>query len=338
MPKLTIQDVARLAEVSTATVSRAIHQPHLLRQKTLERVLQVMSEHDYVYNATAGDLSRRKSSVLGVFIPTTESAKLSSTVIAAQDVINSHGYPLIINNTLFDVHRERLQLRYCRERSLSGLLFLGYMAQNEEIIMNIARNDMPCVFLWDVLPGTSLNYVGFDNFEASYKMTEHLIQLGHKRIAFVGAMYSLVQRVQKRLDGYLAALQEYDIPCREEYVLEYQPTLNKGCEAMRRFLALKEPPSAVFCASDMLAIGALTACREAGVMVPEQISVAGFDDIEFAEHVFPALTTIRVPSDTMGSIAGKALLDLVRNGGHQLHQHTLETPLICRESCAPPLK
>lgn len=336
MAKLTIQDVAQMAGVSTATVSRAIHQPHLLRQKTLERVLQVMNKNDYVYNATAGDLSRRKSSVLGLFIPTTESAKLSSTLIAAQDVLNSHGYSLIINNTLFDVHRERLQLRYCRERSLSGLLFIGYMAQNEEIIMNIAKEAVPCVFLWDTMPDTSLHYVGFDNFAASYKMTEHLLNLGHTRIAFVGAMYSLVQRVRKRLDGYLAALTERGIPCRSEYILEYQPTMNKGTEAMRRFLALKEPPTAVFCASDMLAIGALTACREAGIRVPEQVSVAGFDDIEFAEHAYPALTTIRVPSNIMGSIAGKALLDMVRNGQTQLHQHVLETPLIQRQSCAPP--
>jgi DNA-binding LacI/PurR family transcriptional regulator len=336
--KLTIEDVAKLAGVSTATVSRAIHFPGMLRKHTLERVLKVMSEHDYIYNATAGDLSRRKSSVLGAFIPTTESAKLSATLIAVQDVVNSSGYPLIINNTLFDPDRERMQLRQCRERSLSGLVFIGYMAQNEPVILEMVRDGVPCVFLWDTMPGTEFHYVGFNNYEASYKVTRHLIDLGHRRIAFVGAMYSLVHRVRKRLEGYLGALRDYGVGSAPEYICEYQPTLDNGRVAMRRLLALDEPPSAVFCASDMLAIGAMTACRQAGLRVPLDISVAGFDDIEFAAYANPALTTLNVPSQEMGRLAGQTLIELVKNGTGRPHQHCLETTLVVRESCAPPAR
>jgi len=336
LTKLTIQDVAKLAGVSTATVSRAIHFPQMLRERTLERVLRVMAEHDYVYNATAGDLSRRKSSVFGAFIPTTESAKLSATFIAVQDVVNSHGYPLIINNTLFDADRERMQLRQCRERSLCGLFFIGYLAQNEPTILDIVKDGVPCVFLWDTMEGTTFHYVGIDNFAASHMMTSHLIGLGHRRIAFVGAMHSLVHRVRKRLNGYLAALREHDIPIVDAYVAEYQPTLDNGREVMRRFLALAEPPTAVFCASDMLAMGGLTACREAGVAVPRDISVAGFDDIEFAAHSNPALTTVNVPGQKMGRLAGQCMIDAVRHPAIRPHQHTLETTLVVRESCAPP--
>lgn len=335
MTKLTIQDVARLAGVSSATVSRAIHFPQLLREPTLKRVLQIMEENDYVYNATAGDLSRRKSSVFGAFIPTTESAKLSTTIVAVQDVVNSNGYPLIINNTLFDVNRERMQLRQCRERSLAGLFFIGYLAENESIILDLVQNGVPCVFLWDTMDGTPRQYVGIDNFAASYAMTSYLISLNHRRIAFVGAMFSLVHRVRKRFDGYLAALQEHGIPFVPEYVAEFQPTLDNGREAMNRFLSLPTPPSAVFCASDMLAIGGLTACREAGVAVPRDISVAGFDNIEFAAHAYPALTTINVPGQEMGRLAGQCMLDMVRNPSGRAHQHTLETPLVLRESCGP---
>jgi DNA-binding LacI/PurR family transcriptional regulator len=241
-----------------------------------------------------------------------------------------------VYNTLFDAGRERMQLRQCRERSLAGLVFVGYMTQNEPMILDMAREGMPCVFLWDTMEGTAHHFVGIDNFAASHAMTSYLIELGHRRIAFVGAMFSTVQRVRKRLDGHLAAMRAHGVPVVPEYVSEYPPTLDNGRIAMRRFLDLPEPPTAVFCASDMLAIGSLTACREAGVRVPEDISVSGFDNIDFSAHACPALTTINVPSQMMGRLAGQCLLDIVRDGNTRPHQHTLETSLIVRESCGPP--
>ena len=295
-----------------------------------------MEQQGYIYNAMAGDLSRRKSSVIGLFIPTAESAKISTTAIALQDVVNKYGFPIIINNTFFDASLERSLLRQCRERALSALIFVGFMKQNESMIYSIAQDEIPCAFLWDTMENTAYNYVGIDNFSASYDMMRYLLGLGHRRIAFVGAMFMQVGRVAKRLHGYLRALEEYAIPLRSEYVLEFPPTLDNGVLAMRSFLALARPPTAVFFASDMLAIGALTACREAGVKVPEQISIAGFDDISFAVHAYPPLTTVRVPAQEMGTLAGHCMIDLLRYKNNASFQHVLPTTVITRETCAAP--
>ena len=334
--KPTIQDIARMAEVSSATVSRAIHEPQLLHPRTLQKVQAVLAQQGYIYNAMAGDLSRRKSSVIGLFIPTAESAKISTTAIALQDVVNKYGFPIIINNTFFDAPLELSLLRQCRERALSALIFVGFMKQNESMIYSIATDEMPCAFLWDTLENTSYNYVGIDNFSASYDMMRYLLGLGHKRIAFAGAMSMQVGRVEKRLNGYLSALKEYALPLRSEYILEFPPTLDNGLLAMRSFLSLPQPPTAVFFASDMLAIGALTACREAGVNVPEHVSIAGFDDISFAVHAHPPLTTVRVPAQEIGTIAGHCMIDLLRHKKNASFQHVLPTTVIVRETCAPP--
>ncbi len=335
MTKPTIQDIARLAGVSTATVSRAIHDPKLLLPETLRKVQGVIKRHGYIYNAVAGDLSRRKSSVLGLFIPTAESPKISSTVIALQDVVNSHGFPVIINNTLFDPRLELDLLRQCRERSLSGLIFVGCMTENEPAIFALGE-EMPSIFLWDVLEGSGHNYIGIDNLAASYKMTRYLLGLGHKRIAFVGALPDKVSRVRRRLEGYTRAIREQGEAARPEYILEFAPTLENGHLAMRRLLDLAQPPTAVFCACDMLAIGALTACREAGLRVPQDISIAGFDDVDFASHAWPPLTTVRVPAQEMGTMAGRGMLDMLRKKNSGLIQQTLPTSIIVRGTCAEP--
>jgi DNA-binding LacI/PurR family transcriptional regulator len=339
MRTLTISDIAKLAGVSTATVSRVIQNSNLVRPGTREKVLSAIDKYGYIYNALAGDLSKRRSSLLGVFVPTLESAKLSETIFSLQETVQSHGHPIIVNNTGFDAARERSQLRLARERSLSGVFFIGYMTENMPSIDELIRGGIPAIFLWDVLPGASYNYVGFDNEMATYQMTEYLIGLGHSRIAFVGAMQSQVERVRKRLNGFLRCMGDHKVPVREGYVMEATPTLANGRTTMERLLAAfggARRPTAVFFASDMLALGALTACRDQGLDVPGDISIAGFDDIEYASYVHPQLTTVYVPSREMGRVAGEFLIDLLDGGGGEAHQRTLETSLQIRGTCGPP--
>ncbi len=332
----TIQDIARIAGVSTATVSRGIHEPHRLLPHTLQKVQEAMARQGYIYNALAGDLSRRRSSIFGLFIPTAGCAKLTVSAVAFQEEVHKHGFPSIVNNTFFDVTLERSQLRQCRERALAGLVFVSYLQRNESAIFDIAGLETPCVFLWDTLEGTPYNYVGIDNFGAAYDMTRYLLELGHRRVAFAGSMLNTVSRVRKLFNGYSKALEERGIPLREEYIVEYRPEVENGRLAMHAFLALPEPPTAVFFTGDMPAVGALTACREAGLRVPEDMSIAGFDDIDFAAHAYPPLTTVHVPAREIGVVAGRDLLERLNSKSAVPFQHTLPTPLVIRESCAPP--
>jgi DNA-binding LacI/PurR family transcriptional regulator len=192
---------------------------------------------------------------------------------------------------------------------------------------------MPCVVIWDKLDDLDLSYVGFDNFKATYTITEYLISLRHKRIGLIIGPYTKVERVKKRLEGFKAALKDYGIPYFSSLVIEKEPTLMDGKEAMSRLLSLPDIPTAVLAASDTLAIGAIAAARDMGVRVPEDISLAGFDDIEVASYCNPALTTVRVPAYEIGQIAVKILLDMVNNKSNQVQQYCLDTSLIIRSSC-----
>jgi DNA-binding LacI/PurR family transcriptional regulator len=342
MPNLTIIDIARLANVSTATVSRVIRNPGVVRQATRDRVLAIIEERKYIYNALAGDLSKKRSTLLSVYVPTVESAKLSETIFALQETVQSHGYPVIVNNTSYNPRLERDQLRQARERSLSGVFLIGYMNENLSYIDELINGGIPAIFLWDVLPGTAYSYVGFDNNEATYNMTSYLIGLGHKKIAFVGAMQSKVERVRKRFEGYLRAMDTHGLPVSDDYVKEAQPTLENGFRVMESLLDMeagKRLPTAVFFASDMLALGAMDACRQRGLAIPERMSVAGFDNIEFSNYIRPSLTTIYVPSREIGQFAGQFLMNVIDNNGEfKPQQLCLETSLILRESCGAPRK
>ncbi len=175
--------------------------------------------------------------------------------------------------------------------------------------------------------------MGFDNFNATYKVTEYLISLKHKHIGLIIGPYTKVERVKKRLEGFKAALKDHGITYDSSLVVEKEPTLIDGKEAMNRLLSFSVRPTAVLAASDTLAVGALAAAREMGVRVPEDISLAGFDDIELSSYCNPPLTTVRVPAYEIGQIAFRILLDMINHKSSQIQQYCIDTSLIIRESC-----
>ncbi|OGO39480.1 MAG: hypothetical protein A2147_07710 [Chloroflexi bacterium RBG_16_57_8] len=194
---------------------------------------------------------------------------------------------------------------------------------------------MPCLIMWEKLDDDLISYVGFDNFRASFMMTEYLVSLNHRRIGLICGPFSKVGRVRARMDGYRAALAAHAIPFDPDLVVEKEPTLVDGREAMRRLLAMPENPTAVFAASDILAIGALAGVKDKGMRVPEHVSLAGFDDIDFAAYCSPPLTTVRVPSREIGQLAVKVLIEMMKDGPIPARQYCLDTDLVVRSSCAP---
>jgi DNA-binding LacI/PurR family transcriptional regulator len=175
--------------------------------------------------------------------------------------------------------------------------------------------------------------VGFNNFTAAYSMTEYLIRLKHERIGLILGPYTKVRRAKRRLEGYQAALRDYDLSYEPRIVMERHPTLHEGKEAMEKLLSVRPPPTAVFAASDMLAIGALAAAREKGLKVPDDVSVAGFDDIDFAAFCNPPLTTLRVPAVEMGEMAVEVLMEMIEGNLREAKRIILNTELVIRESC-----
>jgi len=334
--KLTMQDIAKLAGVSKATVSRSIHSPHLVRPEKRERIRKIIESHHYVYDAIAGDLSRKRSSVIGLIIPTIKSSIFASSTHGIQEHARQNGFSILIGNSNYDSDSEAALVKLFQQRRVAGLILTGVTTGVKDLLDELGRSGIPCVVTWESVENDSISYVGFDNFKAAFTMTEYLIRLKHRRIGLIIGPYHRVERVRLRLEGYRAALESHGIPFDPSLVMERGYTLMEGKEAMGRLLSNPERPTAVFAASDVLAMGALAAARERGVRVPEEVSVAGFDDIDFAAYCVPPLTTIRVPAYEMGQLAVKVLLDLIRGDPGQVRQYCLDTDLIIRSSCDEP--
>jgi len=331
--RIRMEEIAVKAGVSLATVSRTIHSPHLVRPETREQILQVMSKYHYVYNVTASDFSKKRSSVIGVIIPTTKGAIFSNSTQTIQEKAQEKGFSLIIGNTGYEGNVESTLLRQFQERRLAGIILTGFAIGQESAVKEVMQSGIPCVVIWETLEDPSLSFVGFNNFTAAYSMTEYLIRLNHKRIGLILGPYTKVRRAKRRLEGYKAAVIDKGLKFDPRLVIERQPTLLEGKEAMLKLLSLRHPPTAVFAASDMLALGALAAAREKGLRVPEDVSVAGFDDIDFAAFSDPPLTTVRVPASQMGERAVEVLMGMIEGHSGEVRQISLDTELVLRGSC-----
>jgi DNA-binding LacI/PurR family transcriptional regulator len=334
--KLTMDDIARLAGVSKATVSRIIHSPHLVRPEKRDRIRRIMESNHYVYDAIAGDLSRKRSSVIGLIIPTIKSSIFASSTHGVQEHAKEHGYSIIIGNTNYNPESEVELVRLLQQRRVAGLILTGITRGVKELVNRLTRAGIPCVATWETVDDPGINYVGFDNFKAARAMTEYLIRLKHRRIGLIIGPYQRVERVRLRLEGYRKALEAYGIPFDPSLVMERGYTLVEGKEAMGHLLSLANRPTAVFAASDVLAMGALAAARDRGLSVPGNVSIAGFDDIDFAAYTDPPLTTVKVPAYEMGQLAMKVLLERIENDASQVRQYCLDTDLIIRGSCREP--
>lgn len=205
MSRIRMEDIAAKAGVSLATVSRTIHSPHLVKEETRDHIERVMAEQRYVYNVTASDFSKRRSSVNGVIIPTTKGAIFSNSTQIIQEKAQEKGFSLIIGNTGYDSDVESKLLRQFQERRLAGIIVTGFGIGQESAVEDLVQSGIPCVVIWEVLKESMLSFVGFENYKSAYSMTEYLIQLKHRRIGLILGPYTKVSRARKRLEGYKAA-------------------------------------------------------------------------------------------------------------------------------------
>ena len=334
MAKITMEEISRLAGVSLATVSRSIHSPHLVKNETREKINRVMTNADYIYNATAGDLSRKRSSILGVIIPTAKSQIFSTSLLAIQEMAQLNNYALITASSMYDSETESNLIQQYMERQVAGIILTGFVIGQKDLVKELAGRGMPCVIIWDKLDDPELSYVGFDNFKATYEASRYLIELRHRRIGLIVGPYTKVERVRKRLEGFKAALQDHGLAFNPEMVIEKEPTLIDGKEAMDKLMSLPDRPTAVLAASDTLAVGAMAAARDLGLGIPEDVSIVGFDDIDVAAYCNPPLTTVRVPAYEIGKIAVEIILNMTRNfNEYRVQQFCLDTNLVIRSSC-----
>ncbi len=331
---ITIYDIAEKAGVSIATVSRVINNSPGVKEETRERVMAVIKQANYSPNAMAAALTSKKTYTVGLLIPDIANPFFAELARGIEDRANFYGYNVIICNTDNKPHKEKAYLRLLMQKRTDGIVFAAAEA-GSAAITQLTRRGFPVVLLARELEGADLETVLVDNVEGGYLATKHLLELGHRQIAIVTET-TTIKASQDRYYGYLKALEEEGIHPLEEYRIFNVGGIEAAQEASRKLLELPNPPTAVVAFNDLVAIGLMEGAKKAGLKIPRDLSVVGFDDTIIATITDPPLTTMAQPIYQMGSCAIDRLVGLIKGESRGSKRMVLETRLVVRRStCAP---
>lgn len=328
----TISDVAREAGVSVATVSRVINSSSAVTIETAERVNAAIAKLSYQPNVWGRSLRRRESRMILVFVPNITNPYYSAIVSGIEDTARRQEYTTILCITNSDKTREKEFFNLLRSGRADGAIFLGTERDNE-LVPRFAKA-FPVVQCCEYCDDESVPHISIDNFEAARQVLQYILSLGHRRIGFAGSTNRYVSTYQRE-NGYKCALAEAGIAVDGRYFAYADDDYSflSGVRAMRELLCLKDRPTAVFCISDMIALGAIRAASELGLRVPEDLSVVGFDDVEYASIFRPMLTTVSQPCYSLGKISSTMLLKQIATG-EKGGAVFLEHKMILRDSSA----
>lgn len=330
-----LSDVARLAHVSTATVSRALTLPHKVRPGTLERIQQAVQTLGYVAHGAARALATRRTHTVGAVIPTLDNAIFANTTHTLQKALDEAGYTLLLACNEFDPEVELRVTRALIARGVDGLVLVGTTHQ-PDLFRMIEAHSVPYVLSWALDKAGRHPCVGFDNRAAAMRLVKYLLELGHRRFAMISGITANNERALERRDAVREALAARGITLTASRLVEKPFTLGAGREGLAELLDGREPqPTAVICGNDVLAIGAIAECHARGLRVPDDVSITGFDDMEIAALITPSLTTVRFPTGELGSLAAQHLLSRLAGKSVPLRRE-LPFELVVRESTAPP--
>lgn len=330
----TVKDVARIAGVSTATVSRALSSPDKVTEATRKKVEQAAEQAGYAPNGMARSLRRNEAKTLVAVLPNLSNSFFTEIINGIEAFAHNRGYKLLVGDAGHDDSRAQGYFDLVSSKQADGVICLTSAIPPNLLLDAQGTPRFPLVMACEYYRDTVIPTVNIDNAYSARKAVEYLILMGHHKIATITGEHSN-PLCQARLSGYQSALTHYKIKVPGYWVLEGEFTFNSGYNLGRQLLSSTDPPSAVFCQSDEMAIGLLRAAREMKVKVPENLSVIGFDNIEFAEYADPMLTTVHQPRRLIGETAVKLLLDILA-GKKPNPEMTLPTQLIVRDSSCPP--
>lgn len=335
MANVSIKDVARAARVSHPTVSRALRHSSLVKPDTAERIRSIARRMGYRPSAVARSLVTRRTKTIGVVVTTIADPFISEVVSGIEEVANENGYSVVLANSNADPEREVQVAHSFHERRVDGILVTASRVGARYLPL-LSEMKVPVVLINSHHPAEFVYSVRIDNVTASRAATAHLIELGHKRIAYIGDRFGF-QSDTERFSGYREALERADLPFLPQLVVHGDGKAEGGLHAIATLMAMPDPPTAVFCYNDMCAIGALSGIRQRGLRVPNDISIVGFDDLLIASYTHPPLTTVHQPKQQMGRAAMRILLELFSNA-QSITNIKMQGELIVRESTAPPTR
>lgn len=333
----TIQDVARAANVSAATVSRVLSNPDLVSDRTKEAVLQAIQSTGYRVNQAARNLRMQRANAVLVLVPNLGKPFYSGILAGLSEGFSGTGYAVLIADTESNPMQDSALAGYFLDGRIDGAVSLDgqLSAATLQECVDLGVGDR-IVFLCEWVADQPFPVISSDNAHGARLAIRHLYELGHRKIAHVTGPDGNVLTNARR-EGMVAERARLGLPAPPDWIIRGDFSLESGHEAAARILAMKDRPTAVFCSADMVAFGLIAGLTAGGLRVPEDISVVGFDDIEMSEYFVPALTTIRQDRHRMGRRAARVLLDRL---SRKPAAHTPEAPipveLILRNSTAPP--
>jgi LacI family transcriptional regulator len=331
----TLLDVAREAGVSTATVSRVLNAPSRVQQDTRDRVEAAVASLGYRPNVSARALAAGRTGTIGAVIPTMENAIFARGLQAFQESLGAAGFTLLVASSSYSEALEEEQIRTLAARGADGLLLIGHHRQ-ARILDFLAARRIPALAAWAWRDDSAMPGIGFSNHDAMRDLARAVIAAGHRRIGMITAETAANDRARDRVEGVRSAMAEAGLDPAALRVAETAYGFAEGADAFDRLIAAAAPPTAVICANDVLAVGAIGAARAAGLTVPDDVSITGFDDIEIATIVAPPLTTVHVPHREMGLHAADMLVAMVEEGRLTAPGARLGTGLRLRGTLAPP--
>ena len=309
---VSIKDIARAAQVSHSTVSRALRDSPLVNPETRALIRKIATEKGYTVSAVARSLVTRRTNTLGVVVTSIADPFVGEVVGGIEEFAHSSGYSVILATCHADPEREQRAVRSFQERRVDGILVTA--SRVGALYLPLLREmEVPIVLINNQHPGEFGYHVSIDNPAGACAVTARLLELGHRRIAYIGDRSGL-HSDSERCSGYRDTLIGAGISYDDALVAYGDGGPDGGLRAMLQLLGQPDPPTAVFCYNDMSAYGAMRAVREHGLRVPEDVSVAGFDDLFLSSFTDPPLTTVRQPKHEMGRDAAGILLDLLSGG------------------------
>ncbi|WP_297079401.1 LacI family DNA-binding transcriptional regulator [uncultured Enterococcus sp.] len=333
--KLTIRQIAELAGVSVTTVSQILNNKgSRFSEETRRKVLTIVDEYHYRPDFFASNLIKRHSKTIGMIVPDVTDSFFSKIVEGVEQYINPLGYMLILCNSRQSLQKELKCLDDLAHRAVDGILLATPHMLPEEYNLNSAfAKRTPMILIDRGINQRDSGRLIIKEYEGSYLAVKHLIQQGHRHIGILKENTGYYQ-LEERFNGYRLALKDADIPFRKQYVVSNELTILGGYLAAKELLYRKEI-TAIFCGNDLMAMGCYKAIHESGRKVPDDISVIGFDGIQFTEYMSPPLTTVAQPTFDIGFTAAKFLVDAIEFPKHRVPNKIFDTKLIIRESVKP---
>lgn len=327
---VTIKDIAKKGDVSVTTVSRVLNNKPDVGDDTRTKILKIIDEMNYNPNSVARGLVTQKTHTIGLIIPDISNPFFPQVARAVEDKAQKLGYSVIFFNTDNHLEREKKAVELLKSKQVDGLI-VSLSLGNEKILKQLKASNYPVIQIDRSVLSNSYPLVSIDNTNSAYQMVEYMLKKGHTKIAHIsGDLNTTTGR--ERMNGYKKALLDYGLKINKDYIVAGDYTQHSGFKAMQKLLKLKERPTAVFAANDLSAAGVYKALFAVNLKIPDDIAVAGHDDIDIASLLRPELTTMRQPKYSLGERAVTVLLRMINNQKTDIENQILKTNLIIRES------